>query len=441
MHGAGSHTRGLWFRWWLGCWREPCSRSLPEIEHLLETTATVQPPLVGDIDCRRSIYARSSNTRVASHLGVHTEVTAQQTATTTEPTFRHLRSDDLDDVFELIQLAFGEGWPDIPIQVPPIEHLKWKVGGPQARGDDSSVVIVEGRIVGYSGGSNRDVWVQGQRHPAVQGGDQCIHPEFQGQGLTRPWNEWYDALPIPQSAGIGEGSTHPRLLRSQKRKGERVFIANKVDRLTLPLKSPSMRRAGRVTVRSVLSSLKLRAMRLGNQMRWSRYSTPAPALTLRTIETFDERADTFWERAKTAFDYAVVKDRQHLNWRYCDPRAGVYRVRVAERDDELAGFMVTAFRRGDSQVVDVLTLPGDQGALRALIEDAIADIRERDGEAVTVLMPRSHPYREAFNRYGFVRTKWVSNMGFKERKDSLLDFAEHNKDARLHFAFGDTDHV
>ena len=142
-----------------------------------------------------------------------------------------------------------------------------------------------------------------------------------------------------------------------------------------------------------------------------------------------------------AFDFAVVRDREHLNWRYCDPRAGVYSVRAAERDGDLAGFIVTAFRGGDSQLVDVLALPGDEGALRALIEDAIAALRDEGGTSLTVLMPRSHPYRETFHRYGFVPTKWVSNMGYREREDSLLDFVESDKDARLHVAFGDTDHI
>jgi hypothetical protein len=34
---------------------------------------------------------------------------------------------------------------------------------------------------------------------------------------------------------LGEGSTHPRLLRSQVRRGERVLVANKVETLILPL--------------------------------------------------------------------------------------------------------------------------------------------------------------------------------------------------------------
>ncbi len=357
------------------------------------------------------------------------------------PTYRYLQLDELDEVFALIQLTFGKSWPDLPIQVPPIEHLRWKVSGPQLRPDDPDAIDVDGRIVGYSGGSTRDCYVRGQRFPGFHGGDQCIHPDYQRRGLTAPWREWRDALPIPDSIDIGEGSTHPRLFMSQKRRGDRAFVANKIDNLTLYFKAPAFRRDGRLTARSILNTARLRARRVVNRLRWRRYPTPAPQMTIRTVDQFDERADTFWERARVAFDYAVVKDRQHLNWRYCDPRAGIYRIRAAERDGELTGFIVTAFRGGDSQVVDLLTLPNDEATLRALLEDAINAIRNEGATSLTVLMPRSHAYRETFSRYGFIPSKWVSNMGFTTRKDSPLDFVETDKHAQIHLAFGDSDHI
>ena len=56
-------------------------------------------------------------------------------------------------------------------------------------------------------------------------------------------------------------------------------------------------------------------------------SRPAPeaaaGLTFREVERFDRRLDELWERARTEFDFALVRDSRALNWRYCDPRAGV----------------------------------------------------------------------------------------------------------------------
>ncbi len=360
-----------------------------------------------------------------------------------EPIFRFMRPDDLDEVFELIQVTFGESWPDLPIQVAPIDHLRWKVSSPRVRPDAPEIIEVGGRIAGYAGGAgySRDVYVRGRRLPGWQGGDYCIHPDFQGQGLTAPWRVWRDALPSADSVAIGEGSTHPRLLRSGKRRGNRVFIANKVDNLTLYLEAPSLRRDGRVTARSVLGAARVHARKLVNRLRWRSLPAPAPQVTICTVDQFDERADELWERAQSGFDYALVRDRQRLNWRYCDPRAGIYRVRAAERDGELAGYMVTALREGDSQVVDVLTLPGDEAALRALVDDAITGVGENGARVLTVLMPRSHAYRETFSRAGFIPSKWVSNMGYGARENSPLDFLETDRHARLHVAFGDTDHV
>ena len=111
------------------------------------------------------------------------------------------------------------------------------------------------------------------------------------------------------------------------------------------------------------------------------------------------------------------------------------------RGDDLVGFMVSALHHADLQLVDLLTLPGDEDALRALIEDAVKEGVRTDARTITVRMPRQHPYRAVFQRYRFIRANWISNMGFPERDDTLLDFLETDRRARVHTAFGDSDHI
>lgn len=70
-----------------------------------------------------------------------------------EPTFRLMRGEDLDQVFELIQVAFGEEWPKLAIGVSAREHLEWKISAPELGADPPEIVEIDGRIVGYIGGS------------------------------------------------------------------------------------------------------------------------------------------------------------------------------------------------------------------------------------------------------------------------------------------------
>ncbi len=368
----------------------------------------------------------------------------------TEPTFRQMRLDEVDEVFGLIDASF-ERWPNLQISVPRIEHFRWKVSAPQGLEPSSDVIEIGGRIVGYSGGSRRDVWVQGQLYSGSHGGDQCIHPDFQEQGLTRPWREWRDEqrAKLPPRVGMSEGSTHPRLIRSSKRRGQRLEVANHVERLTLPLDLGAIARGGgasgdRVTPRSLFRAARTLQRMLAGRLRWRSSSEVSSTIEVRDVESFDERADALWERVREEFDYAVMRNRDYLNWRYIDPRAGVYRVRAAMDGDELAGFMVTGANgtdEVDAQVVDLLVLPGRNAVLRALVADAVAHARGEGAETVTVQMPQRHPYREAFLRAGFVKAHRVTTYGFRLRGDSPLEFAVKDPNARIHVAFGDGDHI
>lgn len=364
-----------------------------------------------------------------------------------EPTFRAMRPDEADAVFELIDASF-EQWPNLQISVPRIDHFRWKVSAPQGLMDSSDVIEVDGRIVGYTGGSRRDVWVRGKLEPSSHGGDQCIHPDFQEQGLTRPWRAWRDKQrsKLVRRVGMSEGSTHPRLLRSSKRRGQRVLVANEVERLRLPLDLGAIARSGgpsgdRITPRSLFRTARTLGRMLAGRFRWRSSSDVRSTIEVRDIESFDERADALWERAREELDYAVMRNREYLNWRYNDPRAGVYRVRAAMDGDELAGFMVTGSIGTDALVADLLVLPGNDGALQALVADAVAHARREGAATVTVLMPQQHPYREAFLRAGFVKAHRVTNFGFRLRTGSPLQFAVEDPTARLHVAFGDSDHI
>ena len=370
-----------------------------------------------------------------------------EAATGPDVKFRVMRGDDLDQVFELIDVAFGDRWPKLPIQVPKRDHLAWKISAPELTEDPPELVECDGRIVGYVGGSAVGLWVQGKRIRGWHGGDFCIHPDFQELGLTTPWREWREKekFPlIPPGTAIGEGSTHPRLIRSSKRLDDRVLIANKVDRLALPPGFAAIAGGGsdsRMSARSLFRAVRTAVKLQVRRQRWRPYSEPVTSLTVQTVESFDERADQLWELVKAEFDFAKIRDQQYLNWRFCDPRAGVYRVRAVEDGDELLGFMVMSTTGGDAQIVDLMVAPGRIDALRALLEDALAKVRRDGTSSVTVLLPHVHPYRETFLRYGFIKYHRVGPMGFGRRDDSPLYFLERDKRARLHVAFGDEDHV
>ena len=223
-----------------------------------------------------------------------------------------MRPSDIDEIFELVQLAFGDAWPGFPISVSRREHLEWKIRYPDQRPDLCDVLEMDGRIVGYIEGREWDVLVQGERYLDGFRGDYCIHPDYQERGLTSPWSDWLDERreTEPRPISLSEDSTHPRLMRRSRRLDNRDLLANKVDRLTLHFDAMALVRLGtgepgRVTPGSLLRAARAAALIAVGRARWRRPSTPLPELGIRTVESFDEQADRLWERAK-----GVVRLRQ-----------------------------------------------------------------------------------------------------------------------------------
>ena len=364
----------------------------------------------------------------------------------TEPNFRPLQPGDVEAVLDVFLAAFERGWPNIPISVSPLEHLQWKIDCPQPVPDGASVAEIDGRIIGYVGTVGRDAWVRGRRLYGRSGVDTAIHPDFQGRGINALWREWERDRRDPnlEEAGLGEGSTHPRLLRSQRRRNDRGFVAHKADVLVLPLDFAAVVSGGgpRWSPRALARAARLLGRQLLSRLRFRPFGEPPRALEVQAINSFDERADRLWERTRDSFEFAVVRDRTYLNWRYCDPRAGIYEVRAAVRPDgELAGYVVYGAIGRDAQIVDLFVEPGNVEAQRVLIEEVIGIARGKRAASLAIPMPRLHPYRDTLRRYGFIVSRPIPNLGYGHDRPRPNDFLLTESRAQYHYAFGDSDHI
>ena len=359
--------------------------------------------------------------------------------------FRPFRPEDVDGILELFLTAFGNRWPNLPLRVSPRDHLEWKLSSPDAQREQVHVLEINGRISLFGTKVLRTVWVKGRNLPWKTRGDVAVHPDLQGRGLTRVGRDHVESTKSEGVAPISvrPASTHARLQRSQELRGERVAVANQVRWLVrqLSFSDPWARAVREGTPRAFARAARASVRFAASGAR----SRPAPeaaaGLTFREVERFDRRLDELWERARTEFDFALVRDSRALNWRYCDPRAGVYRVRAAERDGELAGVAVVAPNRGDAQIVDLLATPHEAGVVRALLEDALEVARHEGATALSMALPTVHPYGETARRMGFVPGNLLAGLGYERRDDDVLEFLARDPAARLHFTLGDTDTI
>ena len=164
-----------------------------------------------------------------------------------------------------------------------------------------------------------------------------------------------------------------------------------------------------------------------------------PAWVIRTTEEFDERIDSLFSEAACSFDFIGLRDQQALNWRYGDPRAGQYEIRIAERNDRVGAYSVTRKSRRTGYIMDVLALPSDAVLARLMIEDAVQRLTAQAVDVIECWLPERHPYVESLRQLCFTcsDTAGFQYRSIPENRDELR-FLE-DPQARVHLTRGDSD--
>jgi hypothetical protein len=156
---------------------------------------------------------------------------------------------------------------------------------------------------------------------------------------------------------------------------------------------------------------------------------------------FDERIHVLYREAARQFDLILARNKDYLNWRYCDPRAGTFRLRVAESEGRILGYTVLAASKGRAQVADVLALPDRLDVVASLLDDAIAYAVASKAGMLECWCPTHHPYKSVLLGRGFQskRTIKLTYLALRAPR-AEVDFLADRK-AAIHFQLGDTDLV
>jgi hypothetical protein len=148
---------------------------------------------------------------------------------------------------------------------------------------------------------------------------------------------------------------------------------------------------------------------LGNA--WERMTTRiSPSknadVEVERVSSFDERIDKFWLKASEIKNIMVIKDMKYLNWRYVAKPGNEYKIFLAKRQDEIAGFIVIKLERGVPNrgfIVDLLTLPGEDTVTEVLTTRAVGYLKEEGAAMISCWMLRDTPYYRTLRKLGFIR--------------------------------------
>ena len=365
-------------------------------------------------------------------------------------------------ILSLLSAAFNGGPSWFGLVADPLDHLHWKFR--DFPGTAQAELLEDGdRIVGMIVALRRRLLVNGKELIGRTGVDLALDPSIQGRGVQTL--RTVDMLPVrkrmsPEVAFNWTLPAHPTARHLAERQGI-LPIANYVETYLKPLSlSKLFARSGRSAqaegtsrTRTMLASREHRLRHLVSRARLgvrlvaasARAATRRHALggvELTTVARFDERANEFWERAATAFDFIQVRNAEYLNWRFCDPRGGDFVVRVAEDSGQLLGYAATRIDEHEAVLADLLALPARPDVVRALVTDAIDVARDRGAPVLRTWLPRTHSYRDALREFGFVSAPAVVSVGYQIWWGDAEEMAFlQNPSARVHLMNADTDHL
>lgn len=342
-------------------------------------------------------------------------------------------------MMRVIEAAFP-AWPPYRIDVPPIEHLRWKMetadGQPISPHD---VVIAGDEIV-----ATMLAWVgHGKIGSATfvtdRAVDLAVHPNHRGKRFARLIVEPSDARNEEREDYFGfdtQSHAEPVNHMYDDQDGTVVRgIHNWGYDFGLLRRTASLRRSS--ARRSFLRGLGGRTHR--------GLVSASRSVSVRVADTLDERTDALWERAHSEFDVIRRRDTRTLDWRYLDPRSGPHILLTATVGLDLVGYL--AYREpanGQALLLDVLVDPTCPEAVVALLRGMRGHLRRGDAASLRGWLMPGHPYEPAFEAAGLYRDGSISNVEFATRKlRTSPEAAELIADpsTTMHVTMGDFDWV
>jgi len=169
---------------------------------------------------------------------------------------------------------------------------------------------------------------------------------------------------------------------------------------------------------------------------------------IKSIDFFDNRVNTFWNNVNIEYNFIVERNKDILNWRYCDPRGGHFEVFIAEdMHDRILGYIVLKIRRSHSTfpegyIVDILTMKERKDVLANLLSFAVEYFDENGVNMSRVWCVEGDHIESKLWMNGFVNSRSGPLIYFRLLNvgEEWMEFmASHSRG--IHYHLGDTDWI
>jgi hypothetical protein len=192
----------------------------------------------------------------------------------------------------------------------------------------------------------------------------------------------------------------------------------------------------------------MRLFRSINALKGVREVKLSPHFSIKRIRHFTSEINNFWEENKHQYKYAVKRDHEYLNWRYCDPRGGEYIIYVAMEAGKILGYIVLRINRFDPNyptgcIVDVQTAINSPGVAEALTDEATVYFDNKDVNYSYSHVVEGHPYTRILQKRGFLNSRQHLNLFYNLYTASRDEFQKMSESPKSEtwYCYGDRDWI
>lgn len=359
---------------------------------------------------------------------------------------RSYQRGDEENIIRLLDLVF-DGWPKFDLGCSPLEHWRWKYQGNPLKMNQIVVGVSDSLIIGSEHSFSSRIKIGDKVYPGSHSGDVAVDSGFRRTGIYKKMRELKVQMRKKSGVPLFYYVTYNPILIKTLSKSNRRFPYDIMN--SFRIHDVDLHISKRSVNHVLMKKYGFQLMKLMNRFRNTLNPSNPSSYDFQILEiaTFGDSINVFWEEIKDHYNFILERNRDYLNWRYCDPRGGNYLVKIAKADSKILGYIVLRINRlGEDYppgyIVDLLTLPNRIDIADALIADAVKYFTTNNVNMVFCLFIKNHPYEAILERNGFVsRGENLSLFYGETTKVEELREIENGSPKRIHFAFGDFDAI
>jgi hypothetical protein len=279
------------------------------------------------------------------------------------------------------------------------------------------------------------------------GVDVATHIDYRGMGVYGKTRAHITDLEKAASVEFHYGiDTNPILIKRAKR--ENIGFPYSLERMAR-IRDVNIHLQMSPTDNVLIKKYGFYSIKILNKLKPSRKSFSGFNYRFEVSEIFrfDENYSIFWDRVKAYYKFIVFRDKDYMNWRYCDPRGGKYIIKMAKAGELVLGYIVLRINRYDENypvgyIVDLLVSPDHQDVAFKLVEEGIRYFDLENINIIHVNILKKSVFEVILQKMGFIdiMSKPYLNI-FKDNNNTIVDELYKCDVKDMHFFFGDWDQI